>query len=191
VTPATHRAHIGSQTLELPIIDVGGGVAIALLITVDQGLSFLQTAGRELAEAARDARADIVVTAATLGIPVAMEVSRALGHDDFVVLHKSPKIHLADAVSAPLTSITSRGEQRLMLDRARLASVRGRRVLFVDDVLSTGGSAAAALDILTEAGADVAGAAFLAVEGDQGRETLAARGVPVHTLGELPLLAAE
>lgn len=191
VTARTHAARIGSQTLDLPVVDVGGGVAIALLITVDQGLHFLQTAGRELAEASRDAQPEIVVTAATLGIPVAIEVTRALGIDDFVVLHKSPKIHLADAVSAGLTSITSRGEQRLMLDRARVDAVRGRRVLFVDDILSTGGSAGAALDILAEVGAEVTGAAFLAVEGAEGLDALTARGVPVYSLGELPLLEAD
>jgi adenine/guanine phosphoribosyltransferase-like PRPP-binding protein len=186
--PDTHSARLGSQTFELPVVDVGGGVGIALLITVDHGTAAMATAGAELADLTRDARPELVATAATLGIPVAIEVTRALGIDDYLVLHKSPKIHLDDALKAPLRSITSRGEQRLMLDRARLDAVRGRRVLFVDDVLSTGASTAAALTLLDEAGAEVVGAAYLAVEGDAGRQVLADRGVPLFTLGELPLL---
>ncbi len=59
---------------------------------------------------------DIVVGAATLGIPVAIEVSRALGLDDYVIVQKSPKLHLANALEQRISSITSKGEQRLLLD---------------------------------------------------------------------------
>ena len=70
---------------------------------------------------------DIVASAATLGIPVAIEVSRALGLDDYLILQKTAKIHLADALAEPLSSITTGGEQRLLLDRARIPAVAGKR----------------------------------------------------------------
>jgi adenine/guanine phosphoribosyltransferase-like PRPP-binding protein len=186
----TFRAQIGSLGVDLPVVDIGNGAAVALLMTIDHGVGFIETVGRELADLVRDTQPDIVATAATLGIPVALEVSRALGLDDYVVLQKSRKIHLGDAWSEPVRSITSHGEHVLLLDRARTAAVAGRRVLFVDDVLSTGSSARAALTILERAGADVVGAGFLLEEGTSGRESIVARGVAVHSLGTIPLLEA-
>ena len=68
---------------------------------------------------------DIVATVATMGIPVAVEVTRHLGLDQYVVLHKTPKIHLADAVSEQVRSITTDADQRLLFDRARIKDVAG------------------------------------------------------------------
>ena len=68
-----------------------------------------------------------------MGIPIAIEVTRALGLDDYVILHKTPKIHLADDIAEPVRSITTAAPQRLLFDRARLEAVarppggRGRR----------------------------------------------------------------
>jgi len=83
-----------------------------------------------------------------MGIPLAIEVSRALGLDDYVILQKTPKIHLADAIAEPVKSITTGAPQRLLFDRARVAAVAGRRVGVVDDVISTGASLSAALKLL-------------------------------------------
>lgn len=183
----TQSVQIGSWTAELPVIPISDTRAITLLMTIDHGVRFIETVGAELAERFRDDRIDIVATAATLGIPLAVEVSRALGLDDYLVLQKSRKVHLKDALRATLTSITSHGKQELMLDRARLDAVRGRRVLFVDDVISTGSSAVAALDLLHSAGGDVVGAGFLLQEEDAGAEEVQARGVRLVTLGRISL----
>ena len=66
-----------------------------------------------------------------------------MGLDRYVVLHKTPKIHLADAISEPVRSITTDAEQRLLFDRARIGDVKGKRVAIVDDVISTGASTGA------------------------------------------------
>ncbi|WP_218014434.1 phosphoribosyltransferase family protein [Mycolicibacterium palauense] len=183
----TYQAQVGSQSVALPIVPLDEGTAIALLITFDHGVAFLQTAGAELAEAIADLRPECIVTAATLGIPVAIEVSRVLGLDDFVVLHKSPKLHLVDAITETLTSITTDGRQQLRLDRARLPAVAGKRVVFVDDVISTGASARAALQILRTAGAQIVGAAALMLEGCGAGDALAEFTTEIRTLGRLPL----
>jgi adenine/guanine phosphoribosyltransferase-like PRPP-binding protein len=187
----THTATVGSQTVELPIQPLDEHRAIALLITFDHGIRFVETAGRELAAEIRDLEPECIATAATLGIPVAIEVSRALGLDDYVVLHKSNKIHLSDAIEAPLRSITSVGRQRLRLDRARVPAVAGKRVVFVDDVISTGASAAAALRVLQEAGARCVGAAALMSEGESWRQPLETLTEHVRVLGELPMFGVE
>src|SRR5271163_542612 len=139
-TDRTYSTTVGSQALELPLVPLSDDLTIALLICVDLGVSFAEVAGRELADLIRPAAPEIVVSVATMGIPLAIEVTRALGLDDYVILHKTPKIHLGDAVGEAVQSITTASQQRLLFDRARLGAVKGRRVAVVDDVISTGGS---------------------------------------------------
>ena len=102
MSPRTYSVEVGSQHVELPLVPLGDDLTLALLITVDMGLQFMTTAGEELAEILRPYNVDIVATVATMGIPVAIEVTRALGLDQYVILHKTPKIHLADAVREPV-----------------------------------------------------------------------------------------
>lgn len=182
-----YEATIGSQHLDLPIVPLTDGIAVALMITVDQGVRFSETAGRELADLLRPFDVEVVASVATMGIPVAVEVSRALELDDYVILQKTPKIHLADALSAPLRSITTGQPQRLLFDRARVDAVRGRNVALIDDVISTGGSVFAALALLREAGAKPVAIGVLATEGDDWRKTIGDDAALVRTLGVLPL----
>ena len=183
----SYRAIVGSQTLELPLVEVDEGVAIALLITVDQGVRFAERAGRELAELVAPERPDLVVSVATQGIPIAIEISRALGVDDYLILQKTPKIHLADAIGEPLKSITTDTTQRLLLDRERIGVVEGRRVALVDDVVSTGGSLRAALALLRRVGAEPVAIGTLVTESGPWRETLGEDATLVRSLGALPL----
>lgn len=121
-----------------------------------------------------------------MGIPVAIEVSRALGLDDYVILQKTPKIHLADALAEPVRSVTTAGDQRLLLDRARVGALTGRRVALVDDVVATGSSLAAGLRLLRTAGADVVAIGLLLTEGAAWREVLGPDAALVHNLGRIP-----
>ena len=186
-TRATYRATVGSQRVELPIVPLDGERAIALMMTVDLGVRFTSVAAAELARALAAARPELVVSVATLGIPVAIEVSRCLGLDDYLILQKSPKVHLRDCLREPVESITSTGIQHLLLDRRRTGAARGRRVVFVDDVISTGASAVAALRLLRRAGADVAAIGALLTESDAWRRALGEDAGLVRALGQLPL----
>jgi adenine/guanine phosphoribosyltransferase-like PRPP-binding protein len=187
ITERTYRTDVGSQSVDLPLVQVAPDVTIALLICVDQGVAFSERAGKELADLLRDARPDVVVSVATMGIPLAIEVSRALGLDDYVILHKTPKIHLGDTWAEPVRSITTGAEQTLRLDPARVDAVRGRRVAVVDDVVSTGASLRASLNLLRRAEAEpVVVGAFL-TEGEQWRRALAADAEMVRALGAIPL----
>jgi len=183
---------IGSQRIELPLVALYESAAIALLMTIDRGVGFMATAGVDLADRLRSLQPEIIATNATLGIPVAIEVSRALGLDDYLVLQKTPKVHLGDALVESLESITTTGGQVLRLDRARLDAVAGKRVVLVDDVVATGGSIAAACRLLRAGGADVVGIGALLVEGNAWHAALGDDAELVRSLGSIPgFVAAE
>ncbi|MGA7836230.1 MAG: phosphoribosyltransferase family protein [Acidimicrobiales bacterium] len=183
----TYAIDIGTQHVELPIVSLSDSLALALLITVDMGVSFMERAGAELAEVLVPYDVDIVATVATMGIPLAVEVTRHLGLDQYVVLHKTPKIHLADAISEPVRSITTASEQRLLFDRARIGDVKGRRVAIVDDVISTGASTGASLRLLRSVGADVVAIGTMVTEAGLWRDALGEDAAMVRALGSLPV----
>lgn len=178
---------IGSQRVDLPVVSLSDQLALALLITVDMGVEFMAVAGRELADVLRPYDIDIVATVATMGIPVGIEVTRALGLDQYVILHKTPKIHLADAVAEQVRSITTGGEQRILFDRARINDVAGRRVAIVDDVISTGASTGAALRLLRGVGADIVAIGTLVTEASIWRTSLGDDAPMVRALGSIPV----
>jgi adenine/guanine phosphoribosyltransferase-like PRPP-binding protein len=178
---------VGSQTVELPLVPLSDDLTIALLICVDLGVAFAETAGRELAELMRPAEPEIVVSVATMGIPLAIEASRALGMDDYVILHKTPKIHLGEMWSEPVYSITTDKPQRLRMDPARVGAVRGRRVAVVDDVISTGASLSSALGLVRRMDAEPVVIGTLMTEGGAWKAALGEDAALVRTLGAMPL----
>jgi adenine/guanine phosphoribosyltransferase-like PRPP-binding protein len=183
----TYRVKVGSQELDIPLVPIAEDLTIALLISVDLGLQFATTAGAELAAELAPHDPEIVVSVATMGIPIAIEVTRALGLDDYVILHKTPKIHLSDALAEPVRSITTAAPQRLLFDRARLDAVVGRRVAVVDDVISTGGSTKAALTLMRRVGAEPVVVGALVTEGGKWRSYLGEDAAMVRSLGSIPL----
>lgn len=183
----TYSVEIGSQHLDLPIVTLNANLAIALLITVDVGVAFMAKAGEELATVLEPYDVDVVATVATMGIPLAAEVTRHLGLDQYVVLHKTPKIHLADAISEPVRSITTDAEQRLLFDRARVKDVRGRRVAIIDDVISTGASTGATLRLLRGIGAGVVAIGTMVTEAGLWRGALGEDASMVRSLGSIPV----
>lgn len=183
----TYSTEIGTQHVQLPVVSLNEQLALALLITVDMGVEFMSTAGKELADILRPYDVDIVATVATMGIPVVVEVTRHLGLDQYVILHKTPKIHLADAISEPVRSITTDADQRLLFDRARIKDVAGRRVALVDDVISTGASTGASLRLLRGVGAEVVVIGTLVTEASLWREALGDDAQMVRALGSIPV----
>jgi adenine/guanine phosphoribosyltransferase-like PRPP-binding protein len=183
----TYQAQVGSQSVTLPIIDLSDELTIALLITVDQGVGFATTAGEELAERLADLEVDIVVSVATMGIPLAIETTRALGLDDYVILHKTPKIHLTDGEWETVKSITTASDQRLLFDRARISAVAGKRVAIVDDVISTGASIVAALKLVRKVGGIPVALGCLVTEGDAWQTSLGDDAAMIRALGAIPL----
>lgn len=186
VTADTWTVDVAGRLVDLPIVAISPTFAISLMMVIDLGISFIEHVGKAIADRVRALEPDIVVGPATLGIPLAIEVSRALGLDDYVVLQKSPKIHLADALVESITSITSKGEQRLLLDRRALPLLAGRRVVVVDDVVASGSSLAGALSLVRSAGAEVVAVGVVLTEAWDWKVTLGDDIGLVHALGHIP-----
>jgi adenine/guanine phosphoribosyltransferase-like PRPP-binding protein len=182
----TWQVDVGSQSLDLPIVPVSEQKAISLLMTVDLPVSVIAKAGADLAELLRADGPEVIATNATLGIPLALEVCHALGIDDCVVLQKTPKIHLADALSEDVRSVTTAEPQRLLLDRARLPALEGRRVVLIDDVVATGSSLAAALRLLRLGGAEVVAVGVILTEGQAWSAELGPDAELIRSLGRIP-----
>ncbi|MQB40524.1 phosphoribosyltransferase family protein [Rhizobium sp. ICMP 5592] len=185
-TPQTYQIEIAGENFSLPIIRLNDRRAIALLMVIDMGIRFGDIVGDALASHFAQMRPDIVVGSATLGVPVAIEVSRRLGIDQYVILQKSPKFHLADALVEDVRSITTAVPQRLLLDRRSISLLQGKRVLIVDDVIATGSSMAAAIRLLRRAGANIIGAGAILTEGHAWRSLLGADANLVASLGHIP-----
>jgi adenine/guanine phosphoribosyltransferase-like PRPP-binding protein len=185
----TYIVDIAGEPVELPIVPINKQLAISLLMVIDMGVQFGERIGKALAAKLGPLKPDIVVGAATLGIPVVIEVSRALGLDHYVIAQKSPKIHLADALVQELESVTSAGKQRLMLDRRAVPLLAKRRVVIVDDVVATGSSLAATFALVRAAGADIVGAGVILTEGHDWEKKLGTDAHLVHGLGHIPQFA--
>jgi adenine/guanine phosphoribosyltransferase-like PRPP-binding protein len=185
----TYIVDIAGEPVTLPIVPINKQLAISLLMVIDMGVQFGERIGKALAAKLGPLKPDIIVGAATLGIPVVIEVSRALDLDQYVIAQKSPKIHLADALVQELESVTTAGKQRLMLDRRAVPLLARRRVAVVDDVVATGSSLAATFALARSAGAEIVGAGVILTEGHDWKKTLGGDARLVHGLGHIPQFA--
>jgi adenine phosphoribosyltransferase len=108
---------------------------------------------------------DVIMTAESKGIPLAYEMARQSGKP-YVVARKSRKLYMQDVISVNVKSITTEAEQTLMLDGGKAELLRGKKVLLVDDVISTGESLRALEELTEAAGGSVAAEAAVLAEGD-------------------------
>jgi adenine/guanine phosphoribosyltransferase-like PRPP-binding protein len=117
---------------------------------------------------------DIVVGLPTLGLTLATETARRLGHSRLVPLGTSRKFWYLDDLSMPMSSVTSPDqEKRLYLDPRMIPLLEGRRILLVDDVLSTGASMAAGIGVLRLAGVRPVAIGAAMLQTDRWRAALA------------------
>lgn len=108
---------------------------------------------------------DVIVTPEAKSIPIAYEMSRQTGKP-YIVARKGLKVYMRNPLDVSVTSITTQKEQHLFLGESETKLIAGKRVLIVDDVISTGESLSAVRELVSEAGGkEVAACAFLA-EGD-------------------------
>ncbi len=109
---------------------------------------------------------DMLVALEAKGIALVHETARQLGHPFFVVVRKTVKKYMTKPLMVPVTSITSTGEQTLVLDGRDAERLRGHRVCLIEDVIATGGSVLAACDLIHYAGAEVTVIATVLLKGD-------------------------
>ena len=116
---------------------------------------------------------DVMITAESKGIPLIHEMARQSGGARYVLARKAPKLYMQDVIKYDVDSITTAKHQTLYLDGNDAAYMRGKRVLIVDDVISTGNSLRALEAIVEEAGGLIVGKMAVLAEGDAiGREDI-------------------
>ena len=119
---------------------------------------------RELLERAPEY--DYLITAEAKGIPLAHEMARQHGDETYFVARKGTKLYMTNTFSVSVRSITTNREQNLYLDGADAEKMKGKRILLVDDVISTGESLAALEALVEKAGGIICGRMAVLAEGD-------------------------
>ena len=109
---------------------------------------------------------DYIITAEAKGIPLAHEMARQAGDAKYVLARKAPKLYMRDIFEVKVNSITTAKEQRLYLDGADAELMKGKRILIVDDVISTGESLTALEALVEQAGGIICGRMAILAEGD-------------------------
>ena len=109
---------------------------------------------------------DYLLTAETKGIPLVHEMARQTGAKTYFIARKEVKTYMPDAVGVEVNSITTQHRQQLFLSGEDAAMIRGKRILLVDDVISTGESMRALETLVTKVGGVVAGRMAILAEGD-------------------------
>lgn len=164
----------GRQLL-LPIRDLPGGAgrAVASLIINQAAFAVEDALADIMAAQWRDAAPAVVVGVPTLGLPLANAVARRLSHGRMVALGISRKFWYDDALSEPISSITSPEKGKtLFLDPRMMPLLAGRKVLLVDDVVSTGTSLAAVLRLLAKVDVTPLGISVAMAQGTRWRDVL-------------------
>ena len=115
---------------------------------------------------ARAPEYDYMLTAESKGIPLIHEMARQSGQNKYFLARKGVKLYMRDVLDVDVTSITTAKEQHLYLDGNDAAMMKGKKILIVDDVISTGESLAALEKLVLTAGGTVAGRMAILAEGD-------------------------
>ena len=116
---------------------------------------------------------DYMISAEAKGIPLIYEMARQSGQNKYFLARKAPKLYMSGVFEVNVHSITPAKEQHLYLDTADAELMRGKRILIVDDVISTGESVEAVEKLVLAAGGTIAGRMAILAEGDaQDREDI-------------------
>ena len=155
--------NIAGLDRKLPICKVTDDLYIAgFVIFGDQELTV--ACAKALLEKAPEY--DYIITAEAKGIPLAHEMARQSGAKKYFLARKAPKLYMTGVFEVAVNSITTAKEQRLYLDTADAELMKGKKILLVDDVISTGESLRALEVLVEKAGGIIAGRMSILAEGD-------------------------
>ncbi len=178
----TYEMHVAGLTRQLPLCPISDTTMIgAFVIFGDVELTC--ACARELLKIAPDF--DYMVAPEAKAIPLVHEMARQSGRNGYFLVRKAPKLYMDGVFEAVDRSITTQGEQKLYMDGADAKKMKGKRILILDDVISTGGSLAAVESLVDQAGGIVAGRMAILAEGD------AAKRNDILFLEKLPLFNTE
>ncbi len=178
-TRPTYAVDIAGVHRELPLFEIKPGLKIAILNILGD-TELVEACARALGEQLEHVNYDVLVTAEAKSIPLAHALS-VVTHKPYVILRKSYKPYMGNALQTETLSITTGQPQMLYLDEKDREMMRGKRVVILDDVISTGSTLQGMRLLLQKAGAEVAAEAAIFTEGER------AKWANIISLGHLPV----
>ena len=175
----TYAIEIAGLKRELRLFEIKPGLRIAILNILGD-TELVQACAKELSEKLKDTEYDVLVSAEAKSIPLAYALSVET-RKPYVILRKTYKPYMGDALKAETLSITTGQPQILILDEKDRELIQGKKVVVLDDVISTGSTLQGMRMILEKAGASIAREAAILTEGDR------AQWMHIVSLGHLPL----
>ena len=177
-----YRMNIAGLDRDLPICPLNENLMIAGFVIF--GDPELTTAcAEELLKKAPEY--DYLISAEAKGIPLVHEMARLAGNQKYFLARKAPKLYMTGVFEVVVKSITTEKVQKLYLDKADAEMMKGKRILIVDDVISTGESLRAVEELVKLAGGEICGRMSILAEGDA-----AVRDDLIY-LEKLPLFTAD
>ena len=159
----TYPMHVAGLVRDLPLCRVNDSLYIgAFVIFGDVELTV--NCARELLKKAP--AYDVLITAESKGIPLGYEMARQSGENRHLIARKAPKLYMKNVFSVTVNSITTEKQQILCIDQDDADYMKGKRVLIVDDVISTGESLKAVEKLVEQAGGNIVGRMAILAEGD-------------------------
>ena len=159
----TYKMNIAGCERHLPICPVNENLSIgAFVIFGDPELT--TACAKALLD--RAPAYDYLISAEAKGIPLVHEMARLAGNQKYMLARKSPKLYMTGVLEVSVRSITTAHEQKLFLDTADAELMRGKRILIVDDVISTGASLHAIEELVRAAGGNICGRLTVLAEGE-------------------------
>lgn len=180
----TYSMEIAGLKRELPLCKITDDLYIGAFICFGDA-ELTEACGRELLKLVPAEDYDYLFTAEAKSIPLIHEMARQSGAKKYFIARKGAKAYMPDPLCVEDKSITTAGTQKLYLGRDDADLIRGKRILLIDDVISTGGSLLAMEALVKEAGGTVAGRIAVLAEGG------AADRDDIKFLAPLPLFNAD
>jgi len=158
-----YTLHVAGLERQLPVCKISDDLSIAAFVLFGD-VEMTVAAAAHLLKIAPPY--DILITAEAKGIPLVHEMARQNCESNYIVARKVVKLYMKDVFSVELQSITTKKKQTLFIDSNEAAQMKDKRVLIVDDVISTGESLRAVEKLVKEAGGDIVGRMAILAEGD-------------------------
>ena len=178
----TYTLKVAGLERELPLCPLNEELSIAAFVIFGD-VELTCACAREMIKIAPEH--DVLITAESKGIPLVYEMARQMGVNKYILARKMQKLYMSDVFACEVQSITTAKKQTLYLDGKDAECMRDKRVLIVDDVISTGDSLRAIEELVTRAGGHVVGKMAVLAEGDAKDRT------DIQYLQVLPLFTAD
>lgn len=176
-----YRMKVAGVERDLPLCPISDTMNIAAFVLFGD-VELTERCAEELYKRAPEH--DVMITAESKGIPLVHAMCRLSGKNRYVLARKSVKLYMRDVLKCETKSITTESTQTLYIDGEDADYMRGKRVLIVDDVISTGGSLLSLENLVHQAGGQIVGKMAILAEGD------AIERPDIICLGKLPLFDA-